>query len=261
MPEMDGIETTRRLRESGYTGAVVALTANALVGNAEMFKANGFDDFVPKPIDVRRLDVVLNTYVREKYPEEAAKYDDVSIDGEEVLPPKPSVSPKLLEIFRRDAQKAISVLRETTESENMKLFTTTVHAMKSALANVCEKELSDRAFELEKAGQRCDNEFINANIVRFIESLQVLITKYAPVEESELNTDEDTALLPLLKEQLALIKAACEDYDDDTAIALLDSLKAGEWSRATLAALEEIRDALFLHSDFDGAAEKIEALM
>ena len=43
MPQMDGIETTKKLRESGYTGNIVALTANALVGNDEMFAQNGFN--------------------------------------------------------------------------------------------------------------------------------------------------------------------------------------------------------------------------
>lgn len=71
MPKMDGVETTRKLRALGYNGTVVALTANALVGNDKMFRENGFDSFVPKPIDIRCLDSVLNQFIREKHPEEA----------------------------------------------------------------------------------------------------------------------------------------------------------------------------------------------
>ena len=66
MPQMDGIETTGKLRALGYKGAIVALTANALVGNAEIFKQSGFDDFISKPVDVRQLNMVLKKYVREK---------------------------------------------------------------------------------------------------------------------------------------------------------------------------------------------------
>ena len=66
MPELDGIETTHLLRERGYTGTIVALTANALVGNEEMFLKNGFDAFISKPIDMRQLDMVLNKFVRDK---------------------------------------------------------------------------------------------------------------------------------------------------------------------------------------------------
>ena len=64
MPHMDGIETTQKLRERGYKGAIVALTANALVGNDEMFARHGFDGFISKPIDVRRLDAVLHQFIR-----------------------------------------------------------------------------------------------------------------------------------------------------------------------------------------------------
>ena len=70
MPKMDGIEATKILRELGYICPIVALTANALVGQAEMFLANGFDDFISKPIDVRQLNAVLNKLIRDKQPPE-----------------------------------------------------------------------------------------------------------------------------------------------------------------------------------------------
>jgi signal transduction histidine kinase/CheY-like chemotaxis protein len=74
MPKMDGIETAQKLRAQGYTGAIIALTANALAGNEEMFMQNGFDGFVSKPIDIHHIDAVLNEFIRDKYPEEAKKY-------------------------------------------------------------------------------------------------------------------------------------------------------------------------------------------
>jgi len=66
MPEMDGMETTQRMRDMGYDHAIVALTANAVVGQAEIFLQNGFDGFISKPIDIRQLDAILNKYVRDK---------------------------------------------------------------------------------------------------------------------------------------------------------------------------------------------------
>jgi len=69
MPQMDGIETTQKLRSLGYKGCIVALTANALVGNSEMFLNNGFDGFISKPIDTIQLDEILNKYVRDKHPD------------------------------------------------------------------------------------------------------------------------------------------------------------------------------------------------
>ncbi|MCL1863599.1 MAG: response regulator [Defluviitaleaceae bacterium] len=59
MPEMDGIETTQRLRSMGYTRPIVALTANAVKGQAEVFMKNGFSGFMSKPIDIK----ILNSYL------------------------------------------------------------------------------------------------------------------------------------------------------------------------------------------------------
>jgi CheY-like chemotaxis protein len=62
MPEMDGIEATRRIR-AGEAGRpdipVVALTAHALAGDRERFLAAGMDDYLSKPIDLDKLDQVL----------------------------------------------------------------------------------------------------------------------------------------------------------------------------------------------------------
>jgi CheY-like chemotaxis protein len=160
MPLMDGVETTRKLRAAGYEGVIIALTANALAGNAEMFKTNGFDDFIPKPIDILQMNACLNTYVRDRHPEEAKKYP-----AEEILPEmqQPKASKELLAVFCRDAAKATDVLRKTSVNGDIKLFTTTVHAMKSALANIGEKKLSEAAAALEKAGRDGDSDYIIEN--------------------------------------------------------------------------------------------------
>ncbi|MCL2009380.1 MAG: ATP-binding protein [Synergistaceae bacterium] len=67
MPEMDGIEALRAIRETGTEYAenipVVVLTANALVGNEEFFLNNGFQGFLSKPIDILKLDAVINKWI------------------------------------------------------------------------------------------------------------------------------------------------------------------------------------------------------
>jgi signal transduction histidine kinase/CheY-like chemotaxis protein len=71
MPVMDGIETTMKIRESGYKGTIIALTANAVSGEKEKFLQSGFDDFISKPIDTRQLDSSLNKWIKDKHsPEE-----------------------------------------------------------------------------------------------------------------------------------------------------------------------------------------------
>jgi CheY-like chemotaxis protein/anti-sigma regulatory factor (Ser/Thr protein kinase) len=75
MPEMDGIETVRIIRTEigtayARTVPIIALTANALAGNDDMFKAHGFQDFLSKPIDIMKMDVALNAWVKDAAREE-----------------------------------------------------------------------------------------------------------------------------------------------------------------------------------------------
>ena len=67
MPGMDGIETTKILRSKGYNQPIIALTANALIGQAEEFLKNGFDGFISKPIQAAHLDAVLTKFIKDKF--------------------------------------------------------------------------------------------------------------------------------------------------------------------------------------------------
>ncbi len=67
MPEMDGIEATKIIREecgeNGKNAVIVALTANAIQGAREMYLENGFDDFLSKPFDRKQLQDLLEKWI------------------------------------------------------------------------------------------------------------------------------------------------------------------------------------------------------
>lgn len=69
MPEMDGIETLKAIRSLKETEKnkipIIALTANVTREAQEMFRREGFDGFMPKPVDIELLDELLNKFLRE----------------------------------------------------------------------------------------------------------------------------------------------------------------------------------------------------
>ena len=63
MPEMDGIETTRKIREKWPNGPkIIAITAYALQGDREKFLAVGMDDYISKPVKLEELRAILESY-------------------------------------------------------------------------------------------------------------------------------------------------------------------------------------------------------
>ena len=82
MPVMDGIETLRKIREEQLLGddtVVIALTANAIVGARETYLAEGFKDYLSKPIDPEKLDKMLAKYL----PKEKVFYGSAEKDESE----------------------------------------------------------------------------------------------------------------------------------------------------------------------------------
>ena len=170
------------------------------------------------------------------------------------------------------------------ENGDIKRFATAVHSMKSVLAYLEENEASAAAYNLEKAALKGDKDFMSANTESFIKTLETIIQGLDPQKSSagwESNVKEDAVASEdalssgeaaaseeassseddiYLIEQLKKIRIACEDYNAKEAYAILDQLKEKSWKAETTAALERIRDTVYLHSDFEDACKQIDAL-
>ncbi|WP_301388441.1 response regulator, partial [Thalassolituus sp. UBA2590] len=55
MPGMDGFETSQKLREAGFSGAIIACTANTTDQVEERCLASGMNDYMAKPISLKGL--------------------------------------------------------------------------------------------------------------------------------------------------------------------------------------------------------------
>jgi signal transduction histidine kinase/CheY-like chemotaxis protein len=261
MPKMDGIEAAKLIRGMGYTRPIVALTANALAGQAEVFLRNGFDGFISKPIDIRQLNVSLNKLIRDKQPAEvveAAQREKAELEKKSAFTGSQQIDSELAEIFARDGEKAAAVLETLLQNnmqdeETLHMYIINVHAMKSALANIGETELSASALRLEQAGRENDIKIIQSDTNDFLNKLRAIIAKIKPKDADNEPSEDTEEALAFLREKLLIIRKACEDYEKKPAKNALNELREKTWSHNTRELLNKISEHL-LHSEFDNAA-------
>jgi len=266
MPKMDGIETTKQLRKMGYTFPIVALTANAITGQAEMFLKNGFDDFISKPIDIRQLNVSLNKFIRNKQSSEVIEAAHKEKEKMDLKAGRNSghqqIDPQLAEIFARDAKKAVKSIKSSIENHingknDLQTYIINIHAMKSALANIGEKGLSSAAFRLEQAGREKDINVILTETNDFLDKLNLVVNEIEPDNEDDESIEDTEESLILLNDKLMIIKNACMALDKKTAKDVLNELRKNQWSHKTRELLNLISEHL-LHSEFEEASALVE---
>ena len=255
MPDMDGVEVTREIRKLGYNEPVVALTANIVMDQAKLFLENGFSDFISKPIDAMRLENCLVRFIRDKQPEEVL--DAIKQMGIIVEHQKNSISEQLITSFVRDSNREIEVLGNLIKSndwneKNLKLYTISTHAMKSALANINMAELSEAAYKLEQAGRAKDMGVILANTPIFIEKLRETAESYKQQIDDQPGSEVDE---DVLREHFEMLAEACDGYNKAEAKKALKTISALRLTKKTKEVAEEIAADL-LHSEFENAAEK-----
>jgi len=266
MPKKDGIETTKELRELGYTRPIVALTANAVSGQADIFLGNGFDDFIAKPIDVRQLNAILNKLIRDKQPPEIIKAARQQAETKKEHIPESlqqDLDPKFIEVFVRDASKSIQALDAINKKngayseEDIRTYVIHTHGMKSALANIGKMDLSAIALKLEMSGRDGDIEVMTSETTEFINSLRKVVDKYTPKEEPDGVVNEDTVYL---HEKLLELRTACMEYNESTAENIIGEIKKKTWSSKTRKMLDTLSEHL-LHSDFDEIADIVKSTL
>jgi CheY-like chemotaxis protein len=71
MPEMDGYAATRELRQRGYAGPIIALTAHAMSTDRERCCAAGCDEFETKPVNRDALFAKIRALTKDKTPQNA----------------------------------------------------------------------------------------------------------------------------------------------------------------------------------------------
>lgn len=174
MPDMDGMETTRRLRRMGAALAdvpIVAMTAHAVKGYREQCLAAGMDDYVTKPISRTRLLDLVEHWAQCPGSPIPGNEDD---DGHVTYRAEPDllddsvlaqladdaglfdITP-LLQIFIKELSMRSASVSAAAESQNLSCLGNEVHALKSTAATFGAKPLQALAVQIDLCCKQGDS--------------------------------------------------------------------------------------------------------
>jgi len=262
MPGMDGIEAVSHIRNLNYKAPIVALTANAVGDQADLFLQNGFDDYISKPIDIRHLNHLLNKYVRDKQSEDVLKAareqkrDTHSAShkefGQESKFQKKEFQLTILankkiegldiskgvERFNGNEQIYIEVLKTYAESvesmldtvenvteENLNAYKIKVHGIKGTSYDVFAEKIAADAKDLENAAKIGDYEFIQSHNEDFVKNTRSVLGNIKEFFSGlELENTKQKKDAPD-KNVLSALLDACDKYDMDGADAAMEELE------------------------------------
>jgi HPt (histidine-containing phosphotransfer) domain-containing protein len=165
---------------------------------------------------------------------------------------------EIAKAFIKDAEKcadrldAILQRFDRLSPEDTGMYMINTHAMKSALANVGENDLSTVALRLEQAAKNNDLSSVEQETHAFIAELRAVIEKLRPADNythAEMSTEDKL----FLRESWRVIKNACLEYDKRTIKDAIAKIKEKSPPRDVIETLDTVSEHL-LHSDFEEAA-------
>jgi PAS domain S-box-containing protein len=157
MPVMDGYQATSQLRERGYTGPIVALTAHAMSEDSRKCLACGCNDYVTKPIEREKLLAAVERWMTpgrtHDNPAESAAREPRSDAAESAGPiysnlaADPDVG-SLVDVFVQEMQDWITALDDHGKSRDWSQMAQTAHTLKGAAGTFGFDQLTPHATQL-----------------------------------------------------------------------------------------------------------------
>jgi CheY-like chemotaxis protein/HPt (histidine-containing phosphotransfer) domain-containing protein len=198
MPEMDGYDATRKIRDwearQGVAARlpIVALTANAMAGDHERCLAAGMTDYLNKPFSQERLAAILARWLplaatlpaappavaepqalREPRRKAAAgtALDQKALDAIRALSKdgNPNLLGQIIALYLKDAPVLVERMRGAVQSGDAKELRTAAHTLKSSSANLGAVKLAGLCKDLERMGaeNRMQDSAATLNVLEF----------------------------------------------------------------------------------------------
>ncbi|MBQ2183389.1 MAG: response regulator, partial [Lachnospiraceae bacterium] len=226
MPGLDGTQTLHLIREQfeGYNidTPVICLTADAISGARDRYLAEGFSDYLTKPIDGGELEKLLLKYLPEDKIEKGENQITFNLESDRTSTEENSFIDRIkalgidtdtgLSFCRNDADMYKNVLLEYIkempertdklkncfENSDWKNYAVYVHSLKSTSKMIGATNLSEKALKLEEAANREDSDFIKENHADASDGYRNLASKMADIFGIDLSANDTEDIMEFL---------------------------------------------------------------
>lgn len=281
MPYPDGIETLHQIRNGNDVNKetpIVVLTANAVAGARSRYLAEGFDDYMSKPVDVAKLEATLLRYLPMELQimtkSEAVQGQTVTEAGDTQDENEPIVRAiglqycggneklyeEILQSYYTEGLKYREKLQEHYASHDWEGYAITAHTLKSTSLGIGAAALSKLAKIQELAAKTADGIRVAENHERFLlkmdEVLEIIGAPQVPEVSNEpgeaISDSEYLSALRNLREYVA-------NYEMVKALEIITYLKQVTKAEAIRAVLQEVEDCVN-EFDYADAEEKLKKI-
>lgn len=195
MPEMDGYDATKNIR-AGKAGienqdiTIVAMTANAMVGDRQKCLDAGMNDYLSKPLEPEDLEKMLVKWLRHGMSptEESAQQDPgsnvVGLDGTvdtwnqqgalKRLGGREAMLDKLIALYLSDMPNQLAEIHSCYQRNNLEGVCLVAHTIKGVSANLSGTRVQQIAGEIESAAKAADSALIDALLPKLESAYDVL---------------------------------------------------------------------------------------
>lgn len=279
MPEMDGVEalkTIRALPDEKYKNLpIIALTANATREAQQLYKNEGFDGFLAKPIDIHKMHDILRKWLKtvndtradgqqrdvvpvsENIPQWLLRYKTEEVDFRDGITRIGSISvyTQILRTFYRTVQDKTAGLADLIKSD-MRRFIIEIHGLKGACAAISASGLAALAEKMEQQGNEKDLAKIRTTLPVFTIRVSRAVKEIEGfLNRSEMeNQSEEQKTVRFDSCVLDKLEKAFKTYDTEALETLFDEKNHYLCDEKSAFLLNELRDC-YERYEFEWAAE------
>jgi CheY-like chemotaxis protein len=284
MPEMDGMETAEAIHklyknDDSYQGPpIVMLTANAGLEQRDVFLQNGIDDLLEKPIEIKKLDTLLEQWIpkaKQVVPSQAqgnntpgssAPYvlrKTIDIPNVNVLSGlnntggSMEVYMSILSNFYHEAKDHAEQIKQAAETDNVHLYTILIHGLKGSAGSIGADEFSSFASRIEEEITKGDVTVIPTKTGELLENLHTLTDNIYTVLNQHIGETEARTGMTISKPQLQVLKDALIKMDIEMVNKLFMEYSFSHMTIQTRNIITEIEKDVLMF-EYEKAIEKID---